>query len=159
MTKTNLPSPAVRNTIAFVDFFGTFPGFVHYETRRQAERYEYNPETDEGAYTWVQFNHNLDIMAPGGTGRSRYYLVTEAGREVAAKGSLSKVLQWLKEQGFEYRPELLGRKPKPSYFPGFVHPETGEEAWISGFARVYVRPGRESGQGWRSELRFEARNG
>jgi hypothetical protein len=118
---TQLPSPAVRNAIAFVDFFGNFARGTHVGTRLEAQRWE------GGAYVWVYHQSNLETQDYA---KLRFYEVTDAGREIAAKGALAKTLAWLTEQGFTFQGTRSGKTPKAGFIDGFRH-EDGRTAWIS----------------------------
>jgi hypothetical protein len=148
---TQLPTPAVRNAIAFVDFYGDFAKGTHVDTRLAAQHYE------DGDYAWVKFNHDYDVS---GYTRPRFYTVTEAGREVAAKGALAKTLAWLKAEGFKFR---KSDKPKLGFLNGFEH-EDGRTAWISNSqsdtSSVYINyPRDHPNYKIGSELAFTAKAG
>jgi hypothetical protein len=120
---TQLPTPAVRNAIAFVDFFGNFARGTHFNTRSAAMHYE----LDRG-YTWIQNNDNLDQRRRGGI---KFYNVTDEGREIAAKGALAKTLAWMEAEGFRFNNRnRFGRMPKLGFINDFSH-EDGRTAWIS----------------------------
>jgi hypothetical protein len=150
---TQLPTPAIRNAIAFVDFYGDFARGTHAATRIAAQKYD----ADRG-YIWVNFDHDYD---KSGLGRPRFYKVTDEGREVAAKGALAKTLAWLKAEGFKFRND---RKPKLGFLNGFVH-EDGRTAWISNSqsdtSSVYVDLpiGHPDRKGSGSVLTFTAKAG
>jgi hypothetical protein len=120
-TTMTLPTPAIRNAIAFVDFFGTFASGTHMSSRLAAQRWE------DGDYVWVRHCNTLDQRV---NRCIRFYNVTDAGREVAAKGALAKSLAWLAQEGFTFEGTRSGKLPKVGYIHGFRH-EDGREAWIS----------------------------
>jgi hypothetical protein len=116
-----LPTPAIRNAIAFADFFGDFARGTHVSTRLAAQR------LSDGDYIWVKHDFDLNQMKHGFV---KFYDVLDAGREVASRGALAKSLAWLEEQGFKFRGTRSGRKPKVGFIDGFAH-EDGRTAWIS----------------------------
>ncbi len=118
MSTETLPTPAVRNSIAFVDFFGNFARGTHVSTRLAAQRFE------DGEYVWVQFVRDMPLYS------LRFYSVTDAGRAVAARGALSKTLAWLAAEGFKFQGTRSGKTPKMGFLDGFAH-EDGRTAWIS----------------------------
>ncbi len=117
---TDLPTPAVRNAIAYVDFFGNFAKGTQMTTRTAAQRWD----LENNDYLWVKSNIELQMHS------LRFYNVTDAGREVAARGSLAKSLAWLQEQGFKFNSTRNGGRTKMGFISGFEHTD-GRTAWIS----------------------------
>jgi hypothetical protein len=149
---TQLPTPAIRNAIAFVDFFGNFAKGTHVGTRLAAQRYEL-----ERGYIWITDNKQR------GEYSTRFYVVTEEGLEIAAKGALAKTLAWLKAEGFKFTGTRNGGTPKLGFLSGFSH-EDGRTAWISNSqsdtSSVYVNyPRDHPNYKIGSELAFTAKAG
>jgi hypothetical protein len=150
-----LPTPAIRNAIAFVDFFGSFARGTHYRTRSVAQGWE------DGDWRWVKFNEELDLRV---NSMVKFYNVLDAGREIAAKGALAKTLAWLAEQGFRFVGTRSGKTPKVGFIDGFTH-EDGRTAWISNSqsdtSSVYVNLpiGHPDRKGSGSILTFTAKAG